>query len=246
MAKRFIVKEEDIKYIDIKEGIFEIRSKEVKHIQVLRHNVGEEIVINQYICKILKMTKDTIVCEKINYAPERGVPSVNLTLYCAMLKSDKMDYVIQKATELGVKNIVPYISQNVIVKLDEKAKQKRVEKFRVISQEACKQCGRTDTVNISNIITFGELNEIIEKNYEEPYIFAYENEKKSLKEALNSIQDVNNISVIIGPEGGFDPKEAKRLVNNKNVVSISLGDRILKAETAALGLVAIVMYEKDM
>ncbi|MEG2348573.1 MAG: RsmE family RNA methyltransferase [Clostridia bacterium] len=245
MARRFIVNEEDITNIDLKNSIFEIKSKEVKHIQVLRHNVGDKIIINKYICEIIKMTKDSVVLKKIDIAPIKAIPNINLNMYIAILKSDKLDYVVQKAVELGAKNIIPFISNNVIVKLDEKSKIKRVDKLQKIADEACKQCGRTDSVSVQNIILLKDIIDRKEKN--EILIFAYENEKAPLKEKMKKIKEekCNNISIVIGPEGGFSNEEANKLTKCKNVFTVSLGSRILRAETAALNLISIVMYELD-
>ena len=245
MARRFIVKSNDLNVID--NDRFVITGSEVKHIQVLRHNVGDEVIINKYICKIVKMTKDTIELKVVKEAEEKGIPDVNLTLYMAVLKNDKMDYVIQKAVELGVKKIVPFFSKNVIVKLDEKGKIKRKTKLQTIADEACKQCGRTDTVVIDNFVDFHEMLELLKlNNYN---VFAYENnnEKNSFKNALNMCKEKNykNIGCIIGAEGGFDIKEAQDISVLQNVKTISLGNRILRAETAALNVISIIMYELD-
>ena len=109
MARRFIVNENDIK--EINDKIIEIKGTEVKHIQVLRHNINEEIIVNEFVCKINKITRDMIELEKIGIASKIGEPNINTHLYMAMLKSEKMDLVIQKAVELGVKYITPFISK---------------------------------------------------------------------------------------------------------------------------------------
>ncbi len=242
MARRFIVKNNDI--LEISETVIEIIGSEVKHIQVLRHNINDKIVVNEYICKILEMKKNSIVLEKLELAPKQGEPNIDITLFMAMLKGDKMDYVIQKSVELGVKHVVPFISKNVVVKLDEKSKKKRMEKFQIIANEACKQCGRTDSVEISSIISFQDLV-INTKNYES-CIMAYEKESKSLKSIMTEINEkekIHSIALIIGAEGGFDETEYTKLCNKENVYSVSLGNRILRAETASLNLLSIIQYE---
>ncbi len=244
MARRFIVEEKDIKEIDNTK--ITIYGNEVKHIQVLRHNINDEIIINEFICKILEMKKDSITLEKIAVSPKIGEPNVNLTLYMALLKGEKMDLVIQKAVELGVKNITPFISKNVVVKLDNKTKAKRKEKYQKIANEACKQCGRSDLVTVNDILEFNEILSKISK--ENIVIFAYEKEdNKSLKDILSTCDtfNVKNISVIVGAEGGFTEGEADSLRYTENVECVSLGSRILRAETAAINIISIVMYELD-
>lgn len=246
MARRFIVKSNDLNVID--NNHFVITGSEVKHIQVLRHNIDDEIVINKYVCKITKMTKDTVEVDVIKEAEEKGIPNVNVTMYIAMLKNDKMDYVVQKAVELGVKKIVPFFSSNVIVKLDDKGKAKRREKLQVIADEACKQCGRTDEVEVADFLSFKQmLNDLKENNMN---IFAYENnnEENSFRNSLNMCKEkgYKNIGCIVGAEGGFESKEAEEIASLDSVKTISLGERILRAETAALNIVSVIMYELDI
>lgn len=241
MARRFIVNEEDIKKIT--DQTIEIFGKEVKHIQVLRHNVGDNIIVNEYDCKIVAMRSHSVELRLLHKTEEVGIPQINITLHMAMLKNDKMDFVIQKAVELGVKNIVPFFSKNVVVKLDDASRKKRVQKLQTIANEACKQCGRTDNVKIEDFKNFDAVVKSLEEY--DVNILAYENDKTSLKDTITSIKEKNvkNISIIIGAEGGFDISEVNKLVENSNVFCVSLGTRILRAETAALNLISIVMYE---
>lgn len=248
MARRFIVDNSDIKYFSKDENIMEIKGKEVKHIQVLRYDVSDIIIVNEYVCKIVKMHSNYIELQIISNAKKQGEPFINLSLFVALLKGDKMDLVIQKAVELGVKTIVPFISKNTIVRLDEKSKVKKKNKYQIIANEACKQCGRTDLVRVEDIITSN--NELLDRLSEyDVNIFAYENENKksSLHETMEYVdkRKYRNISMIIGPEGGFLLDEAKDIKSLENTKCISLGTRILRAETAAINLISIIMYELD-
>lgn len=243
MARRFIVAKNDIKKIEDKK--YTIFGSEVKHIQVLRFNVGDVIQINDNMCKIVEMKRESILVEIIKKAPEFGVPSVNVTLYQAILKGEKMEFVIQKAVEIGIKNIVPFISKNVVVKLDNNSKKKKREKYKKIADEACKQCGRTDEVNILDFMPFEEVIKDIKK-YDKCF-FAYENSHGDLKKECENLhnENIENISCIIGPEGGFDICEAENITQQEGVLNVSLSKRILRAETAALCLCSIIMYELD-
>ena len=248
MARRFIVDNSDIKYFSKDENIMEIKGKEVKHIQVLRYDVSDIIIVNEYVCKIVKMHSNYIELQIISNAKKQGEPFINLSLFVALLKGDKMDLVIQKAVELGVKTIVPFISKNTIVRLDEKSKVKKKNKYQIIANEACKQCGRTDLVRVEDIITSN--NELLDRLSEyDVNIFAYENENKksSLHETMEYVnkRKYRNISMVIGPEGGFLLDEAKDIKSLENTKCISLGTRILRAETAAINLISIIMYELD-
>ena len=240
---RFIVMEENIKNVD-ENGII-IFGDEVKHIQVLRKDVGDTITVNENMYQIEEMKRDSIKLKFVDKAPKIGVPITDITLYIALLKTDKLDLVVQKAVEIGVKKIVLFTSSNVVVKLDEKNKIKRVEKLQKIAQEACKQCGRTDSVEVEGVLSFKELETEIQNR--KVTLFAYEASQEALRKELNSIKqnNITEIGVIIGAEGGFTPKEADELKSVENVKCVSLGTRILRAETAAINLVSIVIYEME-
>ena len=243
MARRFIVKNDNIQEINEKDIC--ISGEEVKHIQVLRFNVGDRVHVNDSMYKITAMTRDTISLEFLEKAQVVGVPKTNITLYMAFLKSDKMDFVVQKAVELGVSKIVPFFSSNVIVKLDSKDRTKRKEKLQKVADEACKQCGRTDIVEIADFVNFVELEKCFDT--EEKVFFAYEASKESLRVEINDAKEkeLSNIGVVIGAEGGFTPKEAEILKEIPNVAIVGLGERILRAETAALNLISIIVYEME-
>jgi len=266
MARQFIFKSNDITKIDKaylydalclhtidKDGklqsneLYKLAGPELKHIHVLRYKIGDSIVVNNMECKLLHMSKEFIIVDKMSDMSEKGKPTVNVTLYQAFLKSDKMDYLVQKSVELGITNIVPFFSTNTIVKLDEKDRLKRQEKLQKICIEATKQCGRTDDVTINTFMNFKEMLQILSKhNF---CIFAYENETTSIKSVIKKLQETNilynDIAVIVGPEGGFDIKEVEQLNNISNVHTVSLGERILRAETACVNLITIMMYEFD-
>ena len=241
MIRKFIVKENDI--VNINDKFIKISGEEVRHIQVLRFDVGDEIIINKNQYVISEMRKNEIVLEFEKEAEERGVPSVNVTVYISLLKNNNLDLAIKKCVEIGAKKIVPFSSKNTIVKLTDKDKPKRVEKFKKIVEEACKQCGRTDDIEVDMIQDLKAIN------FEEPKVlFAYEASKDSLRNEINDIKEksIKDIGIIIGPEGGFDSKEVEYLKQKDNIVEVSLGSRILRAETAALNLLSIVLYEMEL
>ena len=243
MEKRFIVDDNNIEKKD--KDVFLIIGKEVKHIQVLRHNIGDKITVNENIYEIIKMKRDSITLKFIDVAPKVGEPNINTTLYLALIKKENMEIAIKKAVEVGVKKIVPFICENVVIKLDKKDFIKRKEKFKIYANEACKQCGRTDSVEVCDILTYKDFINMLanDKNI----LFAYENEKTSLKDAIYKIkkEETKNVSLIIGPEGGFTKKEALEISNLQNVLPVSLGSRILRAETAVIYLLSIIIYELD-
>lgn len=243
MARQFIVKENEI--TEIEKNIYEILSQEVKHIQVLRYNIGDNIVINNKEYEIIKMTKKSIIVRYIQDVLNNSKRNIEVTLYIGFLKNEMMDLSIKKSVELGVDKIVPFISKNVVVKLDEKEKIKKNEKLNKIAIEAVKQCGRSDIPKVELPIKLENIYEECATN--DVNIFAYENEKESFKDIVNRIRNeksnISKIGIIVGPEGGFAKDEYEKLNDLANVYCVSLGTRILRAETAVMNLLSIVNYE---
>lgn len=236
MSKRFIVNEDNM--TTYAQHVI-VKGDEVHHINVLRYKVGDTVYINEYELEIEKLSKDILEGIVIGKLPQRGIPKIDITLMQSYLKSDKMDYVVQKAVELGVKNIIPVITKNTVVKFDEKDKVKKVERLSKIAKEAVEQCGRADNVDVGQVESLSKIDFA-------PYdavLICHETSNVSLKDTLNSIKDKRSIAVIVGPEGGLDNIEVDNLLQNSNAVDISLGDRILRAETASLAILSILGYE---
>ena len=241
MSKRFITDNNNIMKVDNK---VEIVGDEVHHINVLRYNRGDKVYINEFEVEIGEISKERIVGTIVGNMPRKGVPQTNISLIQSYLKSDKMDYVVQKAVELGVKEIIPVISKNTVVKLDEKDKLKKKDRISKIVKEAIEQCGRTDEVSIGDI---QDLNKIDFGTFD-VVLICHENSNQSLKEVINEIKkkDIKNIAVVVGPEGGLDEKEVWNILKNKNGFDVSLGERVLRAETASNCILSILLYEFEL
>lgn len=236
MSKRFIVEESNI-FVDEQHVV--VKGDEVHHINVLRYKVGDTVYINGYELEITKLTKELLEGNIVGILPQKGIPQVNITLIQSYLKSDKMDYVVQKAVELGVKNIIPVITKNTIVKMDEKDKIKKVDRLSKIAKEAVEQCGRADKVIVDNV---QDLSKLDFQKYDS-ILVCHETSNVSLKETLNNMRESKNIAVVVGPEGGLENLEVEKMLKNKNATDISLGERILRAETASLAMLSILGYE---
>jgi len=237
MAKRFIVKETNIKKTNDNIVIY---GEEAHHINVLRYRVKDKIYINDYLVEITKIDKDYVEGVTVGNLDKRGIPSKNITLMPAYLKSDKMEYVVQKAVELGVKEIIPIMTKNCVVKLDDRDRTKKVERLNKIAKEAVEQCGRTDEVIVNNVENLSKLD----FSKFDAVLICHEASDNSLKEAIKEINQSSNIAVIIGPEGGLDENEVKELLdNNNNAHVVSLGERVLRAETASFAILSILWYE---
>ena len=154
-----------------------------------------------------------------------------------------MELIIQKCTELGVKEITPVQMERSIVKLDEKSANKKIERWQKIAEAAAKQSKRDGIFKINNIINIKNICNMVE-NYD-IVLVPYENEEKlSLKEVLKTFNNSQNlkIAIVIGPEGGFEEKEIEILKQNNGKI-ITLGKRILRTETVAIAMSSIIMYE---
>lgn len=236
MSKRFIVEEDNITKQE--ENIFVV-GEEVHHLNVLRYKNGDTVYINEYEIEITNLLKDKLEGRVIGKMPIKGVPNVNITLIQSYLKSDKTDYVVQKAVELGVKEITPILTKNTVVKLDEKDKLKKQERLNKIAKEAVEQCGRGDMVKVNQITTLKQIN----WSSFDYILVCHETSKVDLKEKLSSIKEMKNIAVLIGPEGGLDDSEIQDILGLSNCTDISLGERVLRAETASFAILSILDYE---
>ena len=161
----------------------------------------------------------------------------NVTLFFALAKSDKIEFVIQKATELGVKNIVLFQGKRSVVKFTDNDFIRKLDRYKSIAKEASEQCHRQLIPNISYVDNIKKIdNHLCDVN-----LFAYELEAGQTSNIASLIKEQKSISLIIGPEGGFDEKEAEYLQELK-FVPISLGKRILRCETAAVYGLSVIAY----
>ncbi|WP_069649306.1 16S rRNA (uracil(1498)-N(3))-methyltransferase [Caloranaerobacter ferrireducens] len=232
---------------DIVENKIIIKGEDVKHIKnVLRLDIGEIINVSncegeEYLAEITEIEKDYVVAVIKEEFESKSEPPIQIILYQGLPKSSKMDLIIQKATELGVVEIVPLITKRTVVKVEgEKKELKKLERWKRIAKEASKQCKRGIIPVVNKIMTF---NEMINRLKDEEFILVpYENELKiGLKDILRTYKK-GKINIIIGPEGGFEEEEIEKLKGINSHI-ISLGPRILRTETAGFTTISVVMYE---
>lgn len=218
-----------------------LTGNEYKHIaKVLRMSVGDEIVIfdgsgYEYLCTIERIDKKEAVLDINEKRISEAETKTDITLFQGIAKSDKMEYIIQKATELGVKKLVPFESAFSVVKIEGKK-----ERYERIALEAAKQCGRAKTMMVSELISFKEMTEKL-ADFDE-VLFCYEREKDNT--LLNAVSEIDrsvvkSIAVVIGSEGGFSPEEAEALTEKAKVVKLC--NRILRTETASLFALSLLI-----
>jgi len=209
--------------------------------KVLRMTEGMQIIVPEGRGEWLAEITEIDVEAKARLIEWRGCkaePNKRITLYLAYTKSDKMELVVQKAVELGASTVAPFISSRCVKIPDGKSAAKGNERMRRIAHEAVKQCGRAAEMEVSMPLSYKEFLAEIAKH--ELTIFAYECADTPLKPILQT--DAEDIAVIIGCEGGFSEKEAEEIIA-VGAKCVSLGNRILRAETAAIALLAITAYE---
>ena len=243
---KFFVRSEKIKDSEIL-----IDTEDVNHIKnVLRKNIGDDIIVCDYEkkinynCKIKEISKRDIICEIISQIESESESNIKIDIFQGLPKADKMEFIIQKGTELGVNSFIPVVFKRSVVKIDEKDKSKKIERWQKISEVAAKQSGRDMIPLIKNIENVKNICKLFE-NYD-IVLVAYENENQnSLKEALKSLNKPEvKIAVIIGPEGGIDESEIE-LFKDAGAKIVTLGKRILRTETVCLAITAIINYELE-
>ena len=241
---RFFIKKESI----FKDEIV-ISGEDVQHIsKVLRLQNGDRIVLcdgegTDYLSTVESMDKHSIKVKVIHKEASKGEPAIDVVLYQGIPKSAKMDTIIQKCTEMGIKRIVPVSTARTVVRLDsEKDERRKVERWTKIAEEASKQSGRGRIPIIDMPMTLQEALMDASKLY--TVIAPYELEDSvSIKEALCGERG-SSIGFFVGPEGGFEDYEIEK-VKNIGAVPVTLGSRVLRTETAGIVVLTVIMYEYD-
>ncbi len=225
-----------------------ILGTDVNHIKnVLRMKPGEEISVSdgvdgkEYRCGILAFEEERVLCE-LRFVKEENVElSSRVYLFQALPKGDKMEWIVQKAVELGVCQVIPVAAKRCIVKLDHKKAAAKVARWQGIAEAAAKQSKRAIVPEVTSVVSFEQAMEKAGKMDIKliPYELA-ENMEKT-KTIINGLIPERDIAVFIGPEGGFEASEITLALEN-GVEPITLGRRILRTETAGLTVLSWVMY----
>jgi len=229
-----------------------IGGEDAKHISLsLRARVGEKITAcdghgNDYDCEISEITKNEVTLSVLEAKKCASEPTLELTLYQALVKSDKFDFIVQKCTELGIKRIVPVIADRCISKPDDASLSKKLVRWNKIAREAAMQSGRGAVPVVEEAVTFTEaLGRMKETDLS---FLCYEAQPhtpiKSIYEEVSGKAPVRSAAFLIGPEGGISDREAES-ARNEGVYIAGLGPRILRTETAPLCVVSSLMLLSD-
>jgi 16S rRNA (uracil1498-N3)-methyltransferase len=231
----------------IEEGKLSVEGDEVKHIRnVLRLKAGDEITVfdglgKEYQGIIVEEGRSSVLIKIQNIFSTPAKSSIEVTLAQSLLKGEKMDYLIQKATELGVKGIVPFFSSRSVPLLEKSKRLKRHHRWERIAVEASKQSGRGVVPKIEPLQDYSEM--LGSASPSALCLILCEREGNTLKEVLERSKEKAEVFFIIGPEGGLDQEEVEE-AKRKGFFPVTLGRRILRAETTSLCLLSILQYER--
>lgn len=246
---KFFITNQNIQKNEIK-----LIGEDVNHIKnVLRKRIGEEIILcntdtlKDYLCEITKLEETVITCNIVKELETNSESNIKVTILQGLPKADKMELIIQKSVELGVYDIVPIEMKRCIVKLNDKEKNKKIERWQKIAEVAAKQSGRNRIPKIERIESIKNICHLCQEY--DIVLVAYEKETKNkLKYELEKLKTDKRhdlkIAILIGPEGGIESSEIEILKENGAKI-VTLGNRILRTETVALNVLSIIMYEFD-
>lgn len=226
--------------------------KDVTHhvLHVFRHNMEKPITVtgSDNRCGIYQITDevDGIAQAKLIEYVATDVSSYRTILVQSLLKGEKLEWVLQKATELNVDTIYLVSTANCVAKYDDKKLQSKVSRWEKIMLEAAQQCGRNQ---LPTLVVGETLSQVLTIEADALKLVAYENEDgHTIKTALQSVhtnQTITDILICVGPEGGYQEKEINAIIESGGK-SVSLGNTILRAETAAIGSLAMIQYELEL
>jgi 16S rRNA (uracil1498-N3)-methyltransferase len=229
-------------------GFLSITGKEARHIvTVLRMKKGETLILMDREGQSFEATIEAVHYKEVKVRITKTIPPlppspVKISFSQALIKTHPMDYLIQKVTELGISSIHPFYSERTVIKLKPEHIRNKMDHWMEIMKSACKQCGRANLPDLNTPLPFEEIikNKPDKKALK---ILLWEDEDKvDLKKLLRSMNPEPHVFAIVGPEGGLTPNEAN-LAKDAGFHIVSLGKRILRAETAAVSLISIIQYE---
>lgn len=225
---------------------------EYNHLKnVLRKQVGDTLLIcdgegHEFDCRIAAYENGQVIFDILNVREGNTELDVSITLFQGLPKKDKLEWIIEKAVELGAAGVVPVSCARSIAKWDDPAREeKKIKRFQAIAEAASKQCGRGVIPEVGGVMSFADAMKKA-KAENDMILFPYENAEgmKETEEVIKSMKKGDKIAVFIGPEGGFAPEEVS-LAEQCSAKIISLGRRILRTETAAMAVLSHLMIQAE-
>ena len=228
----------------------QITGPDVNHMKnALRMKAGEQFLVSDgqggdYLCRLEELDAGRALGRILEKRESAELPS-SIWLYQGLPKSDKMEFIIQKAAELGAAAVVPVVTRNTVVKLDAKKAKERVRRWQAIAESGAKQSKRSRIPQVGEVLNFEEALNDMERRGFDFKLVPYENQEgmAATKRIFDSLKPGMSVAVI-GPEGGFDPLEIEK-AQKAGAEPISLGRRILRTETAAVTMLSALMLKLE-
>ncbi len=222
-------------------GDIRITGEDAHHIgRSLRMRTGEELTVcaegRDYHCRITAITPDEVLLEELSSQLCAAEPTINVTLYQAMPKADKLSSIIQKSVELGVVKIVPVLTRRCVARPDKKDFGKKLSRLQKIAESAAKQSGRGIIPQVMPLIDWKEA--LCQMEQADCAMLFYE--EGGIRFGEVPMEGCKNIAVFIGSEGGLDPEEAEE-AKRRGIHNVWLGNRILRCETAPIAVLSVLM-----
>lgn len=231
---------------NVNDNLIFIDGQEAKHIlNVMRLAEGDKVIVfdgtgKEYTGFIKDTKSKALTVEVISVVVPKNESIPKITLAQAIPKKAKMDYIVEKATELGVNTIIPILSERTIVKFEKEKENAKTIRWKKIANAAAKQCGRSDVPTVEDVEKFYNVIDRIDK-YDLSLMACLMEGTISFKEALSNFKN-GNIIVFIGPEGDFTPEEIE-MAKETSCKFISLGKRVLKSDTAGIYALSVLNHE---
>ena len=229
---------------ELQSDILELAGENAQHAKVLRLKEGEQVLVcdgegRECLCTISAVSPGAFSLDVIRRQESESEASVKASVYMAFSKGDKLEHVIQKATELGAYEIVAFPSARCVSRPDDKSLKKKLERWQKIAASAAEQSGRG---RIPEVITLGSYKEALTRAAQaDKAILFYENERATTLRMALEAGSFTTISMLTGPEGGLEEKEVAQAME-AGLQVCTLGKRILRCETAPLCALSAVMY----
>ena len=232
------------------DGVFRIIGTDHNHIKnVLRMREGDTFLVSHagksHLCALAGFEDDTALAEIVEEDYQDTELPTQIYLFQGLPKGDKLELIIQKAVELGASGIIPVEMSRSVVKIEDKKRKQKQERWQAISESAAKQSKRNVIPEVSEAVSYKKAMEIASEM--DVFLVPYENERgmAATKEAIQKLNGAKKVGILIGPEGGFDDKEIA-LAKDAGGEIVSLGKRILRAETAAITALSMCMLFIEM